>query len=153
MTTTNALFKVHIENIPDALNTKKDVDEYCKQFWKENKDKVKDAKAAEKAANAEKPKRKKGFDKEGNPREKRAPSPYNIFVKEKRGEVKEANPEMDNKEIFKEIARLWKAQKCENVEKNEEIAAEEEVASDEEKPKKKRGRKIKTEVVAEEASN
>ena len=46
MTTTNALFKVYIENMPEALNTKKDVDEYCKQFWKDNKEKVKEEKAA-----------------------------------------------------------------------------------------------------------
>jgi hypothetical protein len=58
MTTTNALFKVHIENMPEALNTKKDIDEYCKLFWKDNKEKVKVAKAAEKAAKAEKSKQK-----------------------------------------------------------------------------------------------
>ena len=148
-----ALFKVHVENMPEALNTKKDVDEYCKQFWKDYKEKAKEAKAADKAAKAEKPKRKKGVDNDGNPKDKRPPSAYNIFVKEKRAEVKEANPDMDNKEILTEIARLWKAQKGENVEKEEKIVLEEEVPSDEEKPKKKRGRKPKVEVVAEETSN
>jgi len=148
-----ALFKVHVVNMPEALNTKKDVDEYCKQFWKDYKDKAKEAKAADKAAKAEKPKRKKGVDNDGNPKEKRPPSAYNIFVKEKRAEVKEANPDMDSKEILTEIARLWKAQKGENVEKEEKIVLEEEVPSDEEKPKKKRGRKPKVEVVAEETSN
>ena len=148
-----ALFKVHVENMPEALNTKKDVDEYCKQFWKDYKEKAKEAKAADKAAKAEKPKRKKGVDNDGNPKDKRPPSAYNIFVKEKRAEVKEANPDMDNKEILTEIARLWKAQKGENVEKEQKIVLEEEVPSDEEKPKKKRGRKPKVEVVAEETSN
>ena len=66
----NAAFKVYIENMPEALNTKKDVDEYCKQFWKDYKEKAKE----EKAAKAEKPKRKKGVDKDGNPKEKRAPT-------------------------------------------------------------------------------
>ena len=88
----NAAFKVHIANMPEALNTKKDVDEYCKQFWKEYKDKAKEAKAADKAADkaaekAAKPKRKKGFDKSGNPKEKRPPTAYNIFVKVKYAEL------------------------------------------------------------------
>ena len=109
MTTASAAFKVHIENMPEALNTKKDVDEYCKQFWKDYKEKAKE----EKAAKAEKPKRKKGVDKDGNPKEKRAPSAYNIFVKEKYAEIKEANPDMDKTEIFAEIAKLWQGQKAE----------------------------------------
>ena len=147
-----ALFKVHVENMPEALNTKKDVDEYCKQFWKDYKEKAKEAKAADKAAKAEKPKRKKGFDKDGNPKEKRPPSAYNIFVKEKYAEIKEANPEMDKTEIFAEIARIWqelKAAQAEEANKKktdptpeiEEIQEEE--PSDEEAPKKKRGRKPK----------
>ena len=149
-TVASTLFKVHVENMPEALNTKKDVEEYCKQFWKDYKEKVKEAKAADKAAKAEKPKRKKGFDKDGNPIEKRPPSAYNIFVKEKRAEVKEANPGMDNKEILAEIARIWqecKAAQAEEAKKNdptpeiEEIQEEE--PSDEEAPKKKRGRKPK----------
>jgi len=151
-----ALFKVHIENMPEALNTKKDVDEYCKQFWKEYKEKDKEAKAAEKAAKAakaEKPKRKKGFDKDGNPKEKRPPSAYNIFVKEKYAEIKEANPEMNKTEIFAEIARIWqelKAVKAEEANNNKktdpttpEIEEIPEEPSDEEAPKKKRGRKQK----------
>tara|TARA_B110000259_G_C14014913_1_gene400949 strand:- start:1486 stop:1824 length:339 start_codon:yes stop_codon:yes gene_type:complete len=98
--------------MPVILITKKDVDEYCKQFWKDNKEKIKDAKVAEKAAKAEKPKRKKGFDKDGNPKEKRAPSAYNIFVKEKYAEIKAANPDMNKTEIFSEIARLWQEKKA-----------------------------------------
>jgi hypothetical protein len=148
----NAAFKVHIENMPDALNTKKDVDEYCKQFWKDYKEKAKE----EKAAKAEKPKRKKGVDKDGNPKEKRAPSAYNIFVKEKYTEIKEANPDMDKTEIFAEIAKLWQGQKAENAkapsneekkisdkkspEKKEENE-EEEIVEVVEAPKKKTGRK------------
>jgi len=164
MTSTNALFKVYIENMPDALNTKKDVDEYCKLFWKENKEKVKEAKEAEKAAKAakaEKPKRKKGVDKDGNIKEKRAPSAYNIFVKDKYVEIKAENPNMDKTEIFAEIAKKWQESKQLNEEKKEEEeeekeedvkeeeekeedVKEEEVKEDEEVkalPKKKSGRK------------
>src|SRR6056300_1361361 len=120
MTTAGAAFKVHVENMPEALNTKKDLDEYCKQFWKDYKEKAKEAKVADKAAKADKPKRKKGLDKDGNPKEKRPPTAYNIFVKEKRAEIKEANPEMDNKEIFAEIGRIWKEQKAEKAPSEEE---------------------------------
>ena len=138
MTSSNALFKVYIENMPDALNTKKDVDEYCKQFWKENKEKVKEAKAAEKAAKAEKPKRKKGFDKDGNPKEKRAPSPYNIFVKEKYAEIKAENPNMDKTEIFAEIAKKWQeSKKLNEEEKEEEKVEEKEEEKEEEKVEEK----------------
>ena len=154
MTSTNALFKVYIENMPDALNTKKDVDEYCKQFWKENKEKVKEAKEAEKAAKEEKPKRKKGFDNDGNPKEKRAPSPYNIFVKEKYAEIKAENPNMDKTEIFAEIAKKWQESKKLNEENEDEKKEEKEEEKKEDKveeageeedvkapPKKKSGRK------------
>ena len=127
----NAAFKVHIENMPEALNTKKDVDEYCKQFWKDYKEKAKE----EKAAKAEKPKRKKGVDKDGNPKEKRAPSAYNIFVKEKYAEIKEANPDMDKTEIFAEIAKLWQGQKAENA---KAPSNEEKKVSDKKSPEKKK---------------
>ena len=158
MTTTNALFKVYIENMPEALNTKKDVDEYCKQFWKDNKEKVKEEKAAEKAAKAEKPKRKKGFDKDGNPKEKRAPSAYNIFVKEKYAEIKADNTELDRTQIFSEIARLWQETKAaqvqpENVKEpvqDDDISEIQEVPSDEEAPKKKRVRKAKKAIETDE---
>jgi len=130
--------------MPEALNTKKDVDEYCKQFWKDYKDKAKE----EKAAKAEKPKRKKGVDKDGNPKEKRAPSAYNIFVKEKYAEIKEANPGMDKTEIFAEIAKLWQGQKAKKAPVEEDKKSpekkkdeEEEIVEVVEAPKKKPGRK------------
>jgi hypothetical protein len=150
MTTASAAFKVHVENMPEALNTKKDVDEYCKQFWKDYKEKAKEAKVADKAAKADKPKRKKGLDKDGNPKEKRPPTAYNIFVKEKRAEIKEANPEMDNNEIFAEIGRIWKEQKAEKApseeekkvsDKKEDEEKEEEIVEVVDAPKKKPGRK------------
>ena len=119
MTSVNALFKAYIDSMPDILNTKKDVDEYCKQFWKEQKEKIKEAEAAEKAAkviNIEKPKRKKKLDEDGNVKEKRAPSAYNIFVKEKYAEIKEENPDMDKTKIFEELAKLWNIRKKEQNE-------------------------------------
>tara|TARA_B110001450_G_C17636186_1_gene487277 strand:+ start:49 stop:360 length:312 start_codon:yes stop_codon:yes gene_type:complete len=38
---------------------------------------------------------------------KKAPSEYNLFVKEKNKELKLENPEMNNTEIFKKTAELW----------------------------------------------
>jgi len=38
---------------------------------------------------------------------KKAPSEYNLFVKQKNKELKETNPEMNNTEIFKKTAELW----------------------------------------------
>jgi hypothetical protein len=153
MTTANTAFKVYVQNMPEALNTKKDVDEYCKQFWKDYKEKAKEAKAAK----ADKPKRKKGFDKDGNPKEKRPPTAYNIFVKEKYAEIKEANPEMDKTEIFAEIARIWQELKADKAEEannkktdpSSDIEEIQEEPSDEEAPTKKRGRKPKKPEVTE----
>ena len=160
MTTINTLFKAHVEVMPEVLNTKKDVDEYCKQFWKEQKEKIKEAKAAEKAANAadaKNPKKNKKVDKDGNVKEKRAPSAYNLFVKEKYAEIKEENPEMDKTKIFEELARLWNIHKQEKKDVAEPVAepvaqpvaeikasedfSEIEEVKDEEKSKKKSARK------------
>ena len=153
MTTAGAAFVANVEEnklVLKAFNTKKDVEEYCKQFWKDYNEKAKEAKAAAKAAKADKPKRKKGLDKDGNPKKERAPSAYNIFVKEKRPEIKEANPEMDNKEIFAEIGRIWKEQKAEKApseeekkvsDKKEDEEKEEEIVEVVDAPKKKPGRK------------
>ena len=156
MTTINTLFKAHVEVMPEVLNTKKEVDEYCKQFWKEQKDKIKEAKAAEKAAkaaDAKNPKKNKKVDEDGNVKEKRAPSAYNLFVKEKYAEIKEENPEMDKTKIFEELARLWNIHKQEKKDVAEPVAepvaeikasedfSEIEEVKDDVKPKKKAVRK------------
>jgi hypothetical protein len=115
MATINTSFKFYIENMPDELNTFKDINEYYKKFRKEYKENAKDdavgAKKTEKARSVSRAIRKKGFDKNGNPKNKRVPSPYNIFVKEKYAEVKAENPNLDNKEIFSEIAMRWQEMK------------------------------------------
>lgn len=160
MTTINTLFKAHVEVMPEILNTKKEVDEYCKQFWKEQKDKIKEAKAAEKAAkaaDAKNPKKNKKVDEDGNVKEKRAPSAYNLFVKEKYAEIKEENPEMDKTKIFEELARLWNIHKQEKKDVADPVAdpvaepvaeikasedfSEIEEVKDDVKPKKKAVRK------------
>lgn len=63
------------------------------------------------------PAKKKGrpakvrLDKNGNPKEKKAPSEYNLYVKAQYHNIKESHPDWDVKEIMKEIAINWKASK------------------------------------------
>jgi hypothetical protein len=117
MTSVNALYKEYIEKMPKVVETKKEIGVYEKEFWKANKEKVKELKVKAKAdakasakANTKAGKRKAAVDEEGNVKV-RAPTAYNIFVKEYRPIVKEARPDLDNKQIFSEIARLWKVKK------------------------------------------
>eukprot|EP00401_Gymnodinium_catenatum_P049354 CAMPEP_0117462588 /NCGR_PEP_ID=MMETSP0784-20121206/3132_1 /TAXON_ID=39447 /ORGANISM="" /LENGTH=62 /DNA_ID=CAMNT_0005256359 /DNA_START=71 /DNA_END=259 /DNA_ORIENTATION=- len=41
------------------------------------------------------------------PKEKRAPTPYNIFMKSELAKIKKTNPNMDHKEAFKVAAGNW----------------------------------------------
>eukprot|EP00602_Paraphysomonas_sp_CaronLab_P009653 CAMPEP_0185023104 /NCGR_PEP_ID=MMETSP1103-20130426/5795_1 /TAXON_ID=36769 /ORGANISM="Paraphysomonas bandaiensis, Strain Caron Lab Isolate" /LENGTH=69 /DNA_ID=CAMNT_0027555527 /DNA_START=73 /DNA_END=282 /DNA_ORIENTATION=+ len=45
------------------------------------------------------------------PKSKRAPSAYNIFMKAEIAKVKKANPGFDHKEAFKAAAGHWKTAK------------------------------------------
>ena len=99
MTTINAQFKLYIQDMPDILNSKKEVADFCKNFWIEQKNKIKE------------PKKNNKLDKNGNVKEKKAPNAYNLFIKNKYSEIKAQNPEMDKTKIFEELAKLWNAQK------------------------------------------
>ena len=59
---------------------------------------------------AKKQKREPKLDSDGNV-VKRAPTEYNIFVKNNIGKVKEENPELSRPELMKKVAFRWKAQK------------------------------------------
>ena len=48
---------------------------------------------------------------EGEEKKKRAPTAYNIFVKEKMAVVKEEFPELNRQDLMKKIAVLWSAEK------------------------------------------
>ena len=48
---------------------------------------------------------------EGEEKKKRAPTAYNIFVKEKMAVVKEEFPELNRQELMKKIAEMWSAEK------------------------------------------
>eukprot|EP00047_Mylnosiga_fluctuans_P001349 m.219874 g.219874 ORF g.219874 m.219874 type:complete len:90 (+) comp10269_c0_seq1:204-473(+) len=58
------------------------------------------------------PKGKKGAAKTAKAEKtKRAPSAYNIFIKDKLAELKASNPEMDHKQRFKAATEAWNEQK------------------------------------------
>lgn len=97
MTTIAMKVKELMANMPDTLNTKKEIDDYYKEAMKKSvvsKSNKKDAKPSD---DANKPK------KELNG--------YQLFMKEHIKIVKEENPSLTGPEVFSKIAELWKKQK------------------------------------------
>ena len=62
-----------------------------------------------------KPRMKRERDENGEIIKKRAPSAYNLFIKEKAAILKADNPDVDPKAIFKMAIDLWKQQKEQNL--------------------------------------
>lgn len=135
MTTTNALFKSYIKDMPDILNSKKEVADFCKNFWIEQKNKIKE------------PKKNNKLDKNGNVKEKKAPNAYNLFIKNKYSEIKSQNPEMDKTKIFEELAKLWNAQKLNAKEEAKEDAKEDPKEEAKEDPKAEAKEEAKSSVI------
>lgn len=97
MTTIAMKIKELMANMPDTLNTKKEIDDYYKEAMKKavvNKSSKKDTKPSD---DADKPK------KELNG--------YQLFMKEHIKIVKEENPSLTGPEVFSKIAELWKKKK------------------------------------------
>ncbi|KAL0210935.1 hypothetical protein P9112_009233 [Eukaryota sp. TZLM1-RC] len=98
--------------------------------------------------------RKRGSRAVVEPKAKRAPSAYNLFLKEKRAQVVEENPDMPNKDVMTEVGRMWKEASAEEKaeynqkakEAKENMPAQPAIVS---KPKK-RLRKAETESESEE---
>ena len=84
----------------------------------------------------EKKAKKKVKKEEGEEKKKREPTAYNLFVKERMSVVKEENPEMSRQDLMREVGRMWKEKKGEEVEEVVEVV-------EEKKEKKKRGKKEK----------
>ena len=103
-------------NMPDNLDTKKEVDEYYKNAMKDIKEKnseVKKEKKATKTAIPKKRAKKVEVDDDGNEIEKvkRPLNSYQKFIQDNRAKVKEENPTLNGEEIFKLIAELWNEHK------------------------------------------
>jgi hypothetical protein len=104
----------------------------------------------------EKPKKKKAKKTEdGEEKKKRAPTAYNLFVKDTMGVVKEENPEMSRQDLMREVGRMWKEKKGdvkeeekEEVEvKEEEVVVNEEILDDGKKGKKEKKEKNENNVM------
>lgn len=124
--------KEYMNNMPDTLNTKKEVDEYFKDAMK---------KALEKNKN-----------KEDKP--KKELNGYQLFMRENSKSVKEQNPGLSGPEVFKLIATMWKKQKEdavvdvesskeEDVEKKSDVKVEEDAVEEPVKDTKKKEKKAK----------
>lgn len=124
--------KEYMSNMPDTLNTKKEVDEYFKDAMKKTLEKNKD--------------------KEDKP--KKELNGYQLFMKENSKSVKEQNPGLSGPEVFKLIATMWKKQKEdvvidvetnkeEDVEKKPDVKVEEDAVEEPVKDIKKKDKKAK----------
>ena len=110
MTTSTLAMRIKevMVNMPDSLDTKKEIDEYYKNAMKDIKEKKKEDKK-EKKAEPKKRAKKVEVDDDGNEivKVKRPLNKYQKFIQDNRKRVKEENPEMSGEEIFTLIAELW----------------------------------------------
>ena len=136
-------FKERIMNMPDDLNTKKDVDEYFKQLMKDIKEEMKKEKIenAEKKKN-DKKKKKDNLDEDGNEKPKKPLNKYQQFIRDNQERIKEEFPELSNTERFTKLAEEWGKFKAtledptEPVEPVNTVAEENEKEEEEEKEEK-----------------
>ena len=142
-------FKERIMNMPDDLNTKKDVDEYFKQLMKDIKEEMKKEKIenAEKKKN-DKKKKRDNLDEDGNEKPKKPLNKYQQFIRDNQERIKEEFPELSNTERFTKLAEEWgkfkatledptePAEPVNTVAEENEKEEEEEKEEKEEKPKK-----------------
>ncbi len=114
-TTYATYIKEIMANMPDDLDSKKEIDNFYKAAIKDIKGKIKDAnkaaKTANKAAKAAKKKGKKVSDEDDVEKVKKPPSAYQIFLKENRASVKEENPELSGKECTELLRTMWSKHK------------------------------------------
>ena len=163
--TYSSLIKESIANMPDTLNTKKEIDEYYKNAIKEVKEKineqikvnnggkaprkalgVKPAKEAKAAKAAPKKRVKKvEVDADGNEIEKvkKPLNAYQKFIQDNRPKVKEENPGLTGEEYFTMLATMWNKHKedmknsgSSNDDSEKEEEKEEEKKKEEEKEEK-----------------
>ena len=129
--------KERMMDMPDELNTKKEIDEYFKNIMKELKDEMKKEKIenAEKKKN-DKKKKKDNLDEDGNEKPKKPLNKYQQFIKDNQDRIKEEFPELSNTERFTKLAEEWNKFKATLVDK-EDDKEDKEVPSDEDKEEEK----------------
>ena len=142
--------KERMMDMPDELNTKKEIDEYFKNIMKELKDEMK----KEKIENAEKKKndkkKKDNLDEDGNEKPKKPLNKYQQFIKDNQDRIKEEFPELSNTERFTKLAEEWNKFKATLVDKEDKEDKEEPSDEDkedkeeeQEKPKEDEGKEKK----------
>ena len=137
-TTFAVALKERMMNMPDELNTKKEIDEYFKNIMKELKEELKNEKIenAEKKKN-DKKKKKDNLDEDGNEKPKKPLNKYQQFIKDNQDRIKEEFPELSNTERFTKLAEEWNKFKATLVDKEEDKDKEDkEEPSDEDKEDK-----------------
>jgi hypothetical protein len=143
----SALIMKAFDDMPNTLNTKKEIDEFYKKAMKECNDKMKEEKKGTKegaaprkalgvkAAKAAPKKRvkKAEVDADGNEIEKvkKPLNAYQQYMRDNRQTVKDENPGLSNEDYFRLLASNWKKLK----ENKEEDKKEEEKDDDKEKEK------------------
>ena len=134
--------KERMMDMPDELNTKKEIDEYFKNIMKELKDEMKKEKIenAEKKKN-DKKKKKDNLDEDGNEKPKKPLNKYQQFIKDNQDRIKEEFPELSNTERFTKLAEEWNKFKATLVDKEED--KEEPSDEDKEEEKEKKPKKAK----------
>ena len=135
--------KERMMDMPDELNTKKEIDEYFKNIMKELKEEMKKEKIenAEKKKN-DKKKKKDNLDEDGNEKPKKPLNKYQQFIKDNQDRIREEFPELSNTERFTKLAEEWNKFKATLVDK-EEKEEEKEEPSDEDKEEEKEEEKEK----------
>jgi hypothetical protein len=170
------LIKEAMANMPDSLNTKKEIDEYYKKAMKDINDKMKEDKKALKKAEPKKPKAPKErvkkaakpaeVDEDGNEivKVKKPLNKYQMFIQQQRPKVKEDYPELSGEEIFTKIAELWKQHKEDNKDTEDDTKSDSDTIVVKEKKEKapkepkepkapKEPKKTKTDAVAAVAAD
>ena len=146
--------KERMMDMPDELNTKKEIDEYFKQLMKDIKEEMKKDKNenAEKKKN-DKKKKRDNLDEDGNEKPKKPLNKYQQFIKDNQERIKEEFPELSNTERFTKLAEEWNKFKAtlvdkeepsdEDKEEKEQPKDEEEITEEKEKKPKKAAKKPK----------
>ena len=126
MTTTQQILTTFTTKVDmEKEYTRSELGKMLTEVFKEIRD-------GENGEKGEKKTRKKAKKEEGGEeKKKRAPSAYNLYVRDTMGVVKEENPEMSRQDLMREVGRMWKEKKGddkeEDVKEEEEEDAKEEV--------------------------
>ena len=109
MTTTERILTTFTSKVEmDKEYTRSELGKMLTEVFKEIRESSKGEKKTRKKA-----KKEDG----GEEKKKRAPTPYNLYVKATMSGVKESNPEMSRQDLMREVGRMWREKKEEEEKK------------------------------------